>query len=287
MTETRKQTEKISMGKTVTGIIAAIFILIAAQSLALSIGEIPLNLGVPGAVCNIVISILYIGFVLGGTAFLCRKYFGCRMTEMRMPRLRVKLIWLVTAVLMPAAVLVICMVAGGHWEVNTFSEEDTALILTSGILFYGLAAGTVEEMVFRGLIMGILERRFGIKAAVIAPSVLFGALHIIGRDMDFVSTVQLLIAGSIVGILFSLIAYESGSVWNSAIVHGVWNMAVIGGILHIGSSAEESAIFNFVLDNKGFLVSGGDYGIEASAVAGAVYLIAALAAAGRVKRARK
>ena len=37
MTEIRKQTEKISMGKTVTGIIAAIFILIAAQSLALSI----------------------------------------------------------------------------------------------------------------------------------------------------------------------------------------------------------------------------------------------------------
>ena len=181
----------------------------------------------------------------------------------------------------------ICMVTGGHWEVNMFSTEDTSLILTSGILFYGLAAGTVEEMVFRGLIMGILERRFGIRAAVIAPSVLFGALHIIGRDMDFVSTVQFLIAGSIVGILFSLIAYESGSVWNSAIVHGVWNMAVIGGILHIGSSAEESAIFNFVLDNKGFLVSGGDYGIEASAVAGAVYLIAALAAFGRVKRARK
>ena len=75
-----------------------------------------------------------------------------------------------------------------------FSTEDTSLILTSGILFYGLAAGTVEEMVFRGLIMGILERRFGIKAAVIAPSVLFGALHIIGRDMDFVSTVQFLIA---------------------------------------------------------------------------------------------
>lgn len=287
MTEIRKQTEKISMGKTVTGIIAAIFILIAAQSLALSIGEVPLNLGVSGAACNVVISILYIGFALGGTALLCRKYFGCRMTAMRMPGLRVKLIWAAAAVLMPAAVLVICMMTGGHWEVNTFSAEDTALILTSGILFYGLAAGTVEEMVFRGLIMGILERRFGIRAAVIVPSVLFGALHIIGSDMDFVSTVQPLIAGSIVGILFSLIAYESGSVWNSAMVHGVWNMAVIGGILHIGSSAEESAVFNFVLDNKGFLVSGGNYGIEASAVAAAVYLIAALAAFGRVKRARK
>ena len=60
----------------------------------------------------------------------------------------------------------------------------------------------------------------------------------IGRKMDFWSILQLIFAGSIVGILFSLVAYESKSVWNSAIIHGCWNMTIIGGILHIGKEAE-------------------------------------------------
>ena len=146
-------------------------------------------------------------------------------------------------------------------------------MVTGAVAFYGLATGIVEEMIFRGLVMGCLEEHFGKKIAVIVPSVLFGALHIIGNRLDFVSTIQLLIAGSIVGILFSLITCTDNSVWNSAIVHGIWNMAIIGGILHIGDSADSSSMFNFVLKNKSFLVSGGDFGIEASVISIFVYLI--------------
>ena len=121
--------------------------------------------------------------------------------------------------------------------------------------------------------MGCLEKRFNIRIAIIIPSVLFGLLHIIGNDLDFVSIIQLLIAGSIVGVLFSLIAYESNSIWNNAIVHGIWNLAVIGGILYIGNEADSSSIFNFILDNKSFLISGGDFGIEASIISIFAYLL--------------
>jgi len=46
-------------------------------------------------------------------------------------------------------------------------------------------------------------------------------LHIVGSDLDLISIVQLIIAGTLVGILFSLIAIESNIIWNSAIVHGI------------------------------------------------------------------
>ena len=115
--------------------------------------------------------------------------------------------------------------------------------------------------------------RINRKIAVIVPSVLFGLLHIIGNSLDVVSTIQLVAAGSIVGILFSLITYESGSIWNSAAVHAVWNMIIVGGILHIGSAADSASIFNFVLENKSFLISGGDFGIEASVISVLVYLV--------------
>lgn len=174
---------------------------------------------------------------------------------------------------MPVFVLLIAMLAGGHWQINTFDTETTLAMITAAVFFYGFATGIVEEIIFRGVIMGSLEKRFNIKVAIIIPSVLFGMLHIIGNDLDFFSVIQLLIAGSIVGVLFSLIAYESNSIWNSAVVHGVWNMAIIGGILYIGKSADSSSIFNFVLKNKSFLLSGGDFGVEASVISIFVYLL--------------
>ena len=98
---------------------------------------------------------------------------------------------------------------------------------------------------------------------------------------------QLLVAGTIVGILFSLIACESGSIWNSALVHGVWNAALLGGILHIGSAANSASINNFFQTEAPFLLSGGDFGIEASVLAIAPYLLGILLAAVLLHRKNK
>lgn len=78
------------------------------------------------------------------------------------------------------------------------------------------------------------------------------------------------------GILFSFIVYESGSVWNAVIMHGVWNLVINGGILHIGASASDTAIFNYVLDSKLSLLTGGDLGVEASLDAMIAYTLFAV-----------
>lgn len=247
--------------------------MIVAQTLAFSISEIPINFGVPSAVCNIIAGALYVVFAFAGTILLCKRFLKISMIEMRIPRIQLKTVWLISAVLMPILVLLIVVLVGGHWQTNTFDTKTTLATITGAVAFYGFAAGIVEEIIFRGIIMGCLEKRFNIKAAIAIPSVLFGLLHIIGNDLDFVSVIQLLIAGSIVGILFSVIAYESNSIWNNAVVHGVWNMTIIGGILNIGKSADSNSIFNFVLKNKSFLLTGGDFGIEASVISIFVYLI--------------
>lgn len=276
------QREGVSALKAVVGSLLAILILIVAQSAAFAISEQVLGLGVPEAVCNVVAGMIYVGLALAGGALFCRKYLKQSMQEMRILPFQVKPVWLLSAFLMPALALLLSIFTGGRWEVHTFQTGTTLALITGAVAFYGLAAGAVEELIFRGLIMGCLEKRFGIRIAVFLPSVLFRALHIPGNHLDVVSTVQLLIAGSIVGILFSVIAYRTHSVWNSAVVHGVWNMAIIGGILHIGSSADSGAMFNFVLEHKTFLIAGGEFGIEASVISILVYLVF-LAGAGRTK----
>ncbi len=270
MTKSRKQ---LSTLQAIIGILFSIVILVIAQLLAFSISEIPLRLGIPSSLCNIIAGILYVALTLFGVNILSNKVLKVSLLELRIPKFSLKGIWVIAAVLMPMIVLILSMITGGHWKINLFGTETTLEIITSAIVFYGLAAGVVEEVVFRGVIMGCLERRFNIWIAVIIPSILFGVVHIIGNELDFLSVIQLLIAGSIVGILFSLVAYESNSIWNNAMIHAVWNMVIIGGILHIGSEADGNSILNFVLKNKSFLISGGDFGIEASVISILAYLI--------------
>ena len=121
--------------------------------------------------------------------------------------------------------------------------------------------------------MKALEMRWGKAAAVIIPSVLFGAAHALNGRLSLVSFIQLLIAGSIVGILFSLVTYESGSIWSAAFMHSIWNMCMASGILNIYTEPVDTCIFNYVLESKSALVTGGEFGVEASVISVGAYLI--------------
>ena len=82
---------------------------------------------------------------------------------------------------------------------------------------------------YKRQILNLLKEKWNIKVAVLIPSVLFGLVHIIGMDFSIISSLLVLIAGTMVGIMFSMVAIESGSVWNSGIVHSLWNILIIGG----------------------------------------------------------
>lgn len=75
------------------------------------------------------------------------------------------------------------------------------------------------------------------------------------------------------GIMFSMIAIESDSVWNSEIVHAIWNIIMIGGGLAIGQKADQFSVMTYVLDAKSFAVTGGEFGMEASVISLVGYII--------------
>ena len=109
------------------------------------------------------------------------------------------------------------------------------------------------------------------------PSLMFITLPKVFDSMGF---------GSAVGVLFSLVAYESGTVWCGAAMHAVWNMVMIGGVLHIGPEPDGYALLNYVLDSASPLVTGGDFGVEASLPSIAVYLGFSALALVRLKRSK-
>lgn len=278
MENSEKGFSSVSVGKTVLVIILAVCVLVVAQLSAAGIGSLPVLLGAPAAVGNVVGGILYPVFTLLLLWVLCNKVIKLPLADFRITKkVKIKPLWAISAFLMPVLVVGVFLLMPGHFEISGSSAKEIWSVITGVVVFIGFGAGIVEEAVFRGIIMGVLEKRTNKWVAITVPSVLFGCLHI-STDYDIMSCIQVIAAGSLVGIMFSLVAYESRSIWSDALMHSIWNIIAGGLILNIGAEVNENTPFTYVLDNNSFLITGGDFGIEASVIALIAYLIFAVLA---------
>lgn len=201
------------------------------------------------------------------------------MSEYNIPAFKIEIKWVIVAILLPLTVTAFYILfVPGSFEQNVLDMTSKLNLLSAGIFFTGFGAGVVEEMVFRGILMGAIEKRFNKTVAIIVPSVLFGFVHILGMGFELLSCVLVLVAGTMVGIMFSLIASSTKSIWNSAIVHAVWNIVIIGGIMWTGTEFDGYSLYSYVLDSKSFLLTGGEFGIESSVVAVVGYTVVCVVA---------
>ncbi|MBD5491172.1 MAG: CPBP family intramembrane metalloprotease [Lachnospiraceae bacterium] len=240
--------------------------------------------GVPAWLYHIVGGLLYAASAYIMVWLFCTKYLKEDMKIFCIPRCRIQVKWAVMAVLLPVFVSAVYLLLPGNYAVNELDFGTKLAFVTRGIFLAGLGAGVVEEMLFRGLLMNVVIRKCGRAAGILAPSVLFASLHIIGMNFSLLSCVQVMVAGTLVGVMFSLIALEGHSIWNSAVVHAVWNMIIIGGGLVIGTELDEYSICSYVLETRSFLLTGGEFGIESSVVSIIGYLVVSLMALWMIRR---
>lgn len=259
--------------------LAALIVLIAAQVLAQLLACLFAQLGVPTWVCNILAGFLYALLAFGLLKIIMEKIFKLSLPDLGMPKLTLQGKWVAVAVLLPMGVKAFyLLLIPGKLVPSGMNREEILQTLSAGIFFTGMAAGFVEEMVFRGVILNATRRAWGTKMAVVFPSMLFGLVHILGWEFSLGNCLLVVLAGTMVGVMFSLIALESGSVWNGAVVHALWNVVIIGGGLAIGERADEYSVMTYVLSTKGFAITGGEFGVESSVISLAGYLLVALIA---------
>ena len=241
----------------------------------------------PDATTNIIAGIIYVGLAFVLSELFSKRLLKIKIENLGMPKFSIKAKWIIVGVLLPVTVKAVYLFFfSGKYVSSGMNSNQIFSILSAGIAFTGIAAGFVEEMVFRGVILNLLKEKWNIKVAVLIPSVLFGLVHIIGMDFSIISSLLVLIAGTMVGIMFSMVAIESGSVWNGGIVHSLWNILIIGGGLSISEKADEYSVMTYVLDSKDFVFTGGEFGIESSIIALLGYVIVTLAAICMIKKKR-
>lgn len=258
--------------KLIVAITFSLLILIISKLLSGIIAGALLVINVPAFICNIIAEILYIAFSYLLLKVLCRKFLKFTIEEFGIPRFGIKLRWLCIAFLLPLSVSISYFCISGKFESSGMKTMEILQTLSNGI-FMGLSSGIVEEMVFRGIIMNSLYKRYNKSIAIIVPSVLFGFAHIIGMNFNTLSCLLVIVAGTLVGIMFSLIAMDENSIWNSALVHAVWNIIIIGRIISIGTSVDKNSIYSYILNSKSVMITGGEFGIESSIIAVIGYTI--------------
>lgn len=266
----------ISMKRAIGGSFLAICTLVVAQALAGVIASVLVLIEIPNGICNIIAGVLYLGFAYLLILLFAKKVLKMSVNELGIPSFQIKRRWFLIAFMLPIVVKVVYLLLfEGEYISSDMNGSMMFSTLSAGIFYIGIAAGFVEEMVFRGVILSLLKKRWNTMIAVLVPSVLFGIVHILGMKYSFGSCILVILAGTMVGIMFSLIVIESGSVWNSGIVHAIWNMVVIGGGLAIGEKPDEYSVMTYVLESKSFAITGGEFGIESSVISLIGYIIVA------------
>jgi len=107
--------------------------------------------------------------------------------------------------------------------------------VAAGVAFNGFAAGALEELVFRGLILSLLlggnldDQSFSnLRRAVIISALLFSVPHALNVFVGHaeVRVLAQLVWAFLLGIVFACLRISGRSVWPVAVLHGVVNAFV-------------------------------------------------------------
>ena len=232
----------MSTKKAISTSFVAIFILIITQIIAQSIASMFVIIKIPTGICNIIAGIIYAGLTYLILKMFISKIIKLPTSDFGMPKFAIKIRWILIAVLLPFVIKgSYLLIFNGKYVSSNMNGNQMFNTLSAGVAFTGIAAGFVEEMVFRGVILNALKKRWNIKVAVIVPSMLFGIVHVLGQDFSIGSCLLVIIAGG----------------------------------LAIGEKMDKYSIMTYVLNSKDFAITGGEFGIESSVISLFGYIIVA------------
>ncbi|MFQ5549654.1 MAG: lysostaphin resistance A-like protein [Gemmatimonadales bacterium] len=102
---------------------------------------------------------------------------------------------------------------------------DDVLLLFDGankwdLLVVSILAGTAEEVLFRGVMVGWMTGSLGVAAAIIVSSIVFGLVHAI----SLVYAVYAMLVGAYFAILF----VTTGDIWVPILTHTLYDFLALG-----------------------------------------------------------
>jgi hypothetical protein len=176
----------------------------------------------------------------------------------------------VLGVLIGGAMIVLSVVVIGIWGSLSFQITATPQTVPRGLLVLLMlaAAAMAEELMFRGYPFQRLVESIGAVGAIVALSILFGAVHLGNPHASVWAVVNTITVGALLAVAY----LRTRALWLPWGIHLGWN-ATLGLVFGL----PVSGIDQFAVVVKGSAagpqwLTGGDYGLEAS-VLGTVMIL--------------
>ncbi|WP_101294210.1 CPBP family intramembrane glutamic endopeptidase [Halegenticoccus soli] len=86
-----------------------------------------------------------------------------------------------------------------------------------------LLVGPTEELLFRGVVQGLLRRAFGAASAIALASAVFGLVHVFGVTGTPGQRLVYALVAALLGVVLGLLYERTGNIALPALVHGGYN----------------------------------------------------------------
>lgn len=164
-----------------------------------------------------------------------------------------------------ATVVAILRLAGG-WHLAGFNDD---VKWGSTLLVGGLGAAVAEETLFRGVLFRLTEQAWGTWGALAFSALLFGAAHLGNPGATWWTSLAIAVEA---GVLLGVVFHVSRSLPLCIGLHMAWNFTE-GAVLGSAVSGRATAGWLASEFTGPDWLTGGAFGIEASAVTVAVSLV--------------
>ena len=209
------------------------------------------------------------------TLFVCltvqRRSLATIGIERRRAPLRYAVGFLLGALLCSASVLILCLSRAA-----TFGGRsgDLGIFYLVFVFFGYLIRGAAEELLFHGLLLTSLARRFRWLSSVLFSALFFALMHAVNVG----ATVLSLLNVFLFGVFLGLFVLRTGSVIGAAALHAAWNYFE-GHVFGCAVSGFPSAtsIFSVALDAGRETTNGGALGPEGGLAVTMILMIALIA----------
>ena len=160
-------------------------------------------------------------------------------------------------------------------------SAGTILYVLSTIPFWFIQGGT-EELLTRGWLLPIINKRSNLAIAIAVSSSLFGLMHLANAHVTFLSILSIILSG----VFMALYMLKTDNLWGVAGLHGAWNFTQgnIYGLAVSGSSTGLSFFRFGAKPDAADWISGGAFGTEGSLFASLVLLLGILFLAWQLKK---
>lgn len=191
------------------------------------------------------------------TVFLYSKYvMKASLREMHLGKPFPVLRQCMAALAVPlAADAVYFIFTKGEFKTGCCTQDGLVSILFHEVFSSGFRTALTEGMIFRGMLFHIMQKGFGNKAGILISSFFYAAASFIfynsfaWNESDYLETFLL---AFLMGLAFTLITFETGSVWLSVVIHFLYNsLSGNSYILHIDTRQDFPAIFTYTVRSGG------------------------------------